>query len=106
MFLILAYIGIIKLTFVDTRQYATEFLPLVKALQKIGATTTNTTRSQRVPNTKATKPVVILPYDLEQFHKQLTTNWTTYVAEQQISPLTPGLSVNPDCNCYNYHKIR
>ena len=90
----------------DTLHYAKELSPLINALQQLGAHITNTTITQRFPTTEATKPLVVLPFGVEQFHEQLTSNFTTYVSEQQINPITPCLNVTPDCNCYTYHKIK
>ena len=105
MLFLLIYLVLIKLIFVNTRHYATEYSPLIQALQRLGAHITNMTITPGVPITEATKPLVILPYDLEQSYEQIKSNFTTYAAERQIRPITPRLNVTPDCNCYTYQEI-
>jgi len=83
MLFLLIYLVLIKLIFVNTRHYAIEYSPLIKALQQLGAHITNMTITQRVPTTEATKPLVIFPFDLEQSHEQIKSNFTTYVAERK-----------------------
>ena len=88
------------------RQYATNLSTLTTALRHTEAIITSLPISQQTTRRQLTKPILALPFDLEQFHKHLLHNWTTYSGEKQIRTLTKPLNVTPDCNCYNYYRVK
>ena len=88
------------------RQYATNLSTLTTALQQTKAIISPLPISQQTTRRQLTKPILTLPFDLEQFHKHLLHNWTTYAGEKQIRTLTKPLNVTPDCNCYNYYRVK
>ena len=90
----------------STRQYATDLPTLITALRHTEAIITPLPISQQTTRRQLMKPILALPFDLEQFQKHLLHNWTTYYGEKQISTMTKPLNVTPDCNCYNYYRVK
>ena len=103
-FLIHVYV-LISFSF-STRQYATDLSTLITALRHTEAIITPLPISQQTTRRQLMKPILALPFDLEQFQKHLLHNWTTYYGEKQISTMTKPLNVTPDCNCYNYYRVK
>jgi len=105
LFVWLQYYLLIRPSF-PIRQCATNLSTLTTALQQTEAIITSLPISQQTTRRQNTKPILALPFDLEQFHKHLLHNWTTYSSEQQIQTLTKPLNVTPDCNCYYYYRVK
>jgi len=63
------------------RQYATNLQPLRTTLQRAGATVIKIPRHQQIRVTDNLKPLVVLPCDLFNFHRNIQQDWQLFAAE-------------------------
>ena len=94
------------LAFTLARQYATTLQPLLDALQKTGSTVVDLPSHQQTTMTDNVPPLVVLPCDLINFHRNIQQDWQLFAAEIDARPIISPLNVNPDCNCFNYRNIK